>query len=133
MRFKWGPELITNIPALDDHHQGIFNCIDDFFQKCDEEGGTKEVIGLLDTLDSYTKKHFKYEEGLQRMNNYPGLGVQQEQHASFLVDLAELRNAVETNGPTRELTMLAKGKLIRWFSNHIKSLDKEFVDFLNGR
>ena len=133
MRFKWGPELATNIPALDEHHEGIFDCINDFFRKCDEDGGTKEVIALLDALDRYARKHFSYEEALQRMNKYAGLEDQQEQHAAFLADLAELKNILETSGPTRELTVVAKGKLIRWLSHHIKTRDKEFVDFLNNR
>ena len=133
MRFIWGKELETRIPALDEHHQGIFRCINDFFQKCDEDGGTKEVIALLDTLDCYTRKHFSYEESLQKMNDYPGLERQQEQHGAFLTDISVLKNTLETTGPTRELTVIAKGKLIRWLSHHIKSLDKEFVDYLKAK
>jgi hemerythrin len=131
MRFKWGKDLVTHIPALDDHHKGIFDAINKFCDRCDEDGGTEEVIELLDTLDRYTRKHFAYEEGLQRINNYPGLLEQQEHHASFLADLAELKRTLESTGPTRQLAVVAKGKLIRWLSGHIKTLDKDFVDFLS--
>ena len=133
MRFEWKKELETSIPALDRHHQGIFNCINNFFQKCDEGGGAEELIVLFDSLESYTRKHFSYEENLQRYNNYPGIDEQMKQHALFLSDLAELKRILETTGPTKELTMITKGKLIRWFSHHIKTLDKEFVDFLKAK
>lgn len=133
MRFQWGPELETNIPALDDHHRGIFECINKFCARCDEDGGTMEVIALLDSLDQYSRKHFAYEEGLQRINNYPGLETQQEQHGSFLQDLAQLKGTLESTGPTRQLAVVTKGRLIRWLSHHIKTLDKDFVDFLNQK
>lgn len=131
MHFKWGPDLATNIPALDDHHQGIFKCINDFCRKCDEDGGTEEVVALLDTLDNYAKKHFAYEEGLQRINNFPGIAVQQEQHANFIADLAELRKTLEISGPSKQLAVVTKGKLIRWLSHHIKTMDKEFMRYLD--
>ena len=133
MHFEWKKELETGIPALDGHHQGIFDCINSFFQKCDEGGGTEEIITLLDSLDSYTRKHFTYEEKLQEFNNYPGLGDQRKQHALFLADLAELKEKLEADGPNRELAITAKGKLIRWLSHHIKSMDKEFVDYLKAK
>jgi hemerythrin-like metal-binding protein len=133
VRFEWKKELETGIPALDTHHQGIFDCINSFLQKCEEGGGAEEVIALLDSLDSYSRKHFTYEESLQTYNKYPGLADQQKQHALFLADLAELRKTLETTGPTSELTLITKGKLIRWLSHHIKSMDKEFVDFLNAK
>ena len=133
MHFEWKKELETGIPALDSHHQGIFNCINNFFQKCDEGGAAEEVIELLETLDSYTRKHFSYEENLQRYNNYPGLAEQEKQHALFLAELAELKKFLETTGPTRELTLSIKGKLIRWLSYHIIGLDKEFVSFLKAK
>ncbi len=131
MQFKWEPDLTTNIPALDDHHQGIFKSVNDFCQKCDEDGGPEEIMALLQVLDNYTRKHFAYEEGLQKINGFPGIGVQQEQHAYFLAELAGLKCTLETTGPSRQLAVLTKGKLIRWLSHHIKTLDKEFVDYLN--
>lgn len=131
MAVKWSADLVTNIPALDEHHQGIFDCINNFCERCDQDGGTSELVALLDLLDRYTRKHFSYEEALQRMNNYPGLPVQQEQHASFLADVAELKRAVEADGPSRRLAATARAKLVRWLFHHIKTVDREFVDFLN--
>jgi hemerythrin len=133
MKFEWNKELETGIPALDLQHHGIFDRIANFFQKCDEGEAEKEIIVLFDFLDSYTKKHFIYEENLQKYNNYPGLAEQQEQHASFLAELAEFRRTLETAGPTRELSLSIKGKLIRWLNHHIKNMDKQFVDFLKAK
>ncbi|MFZ4858769.1 MAG: bacteriohemerythrin [Desulfuromonadaceae bacterium] len=133
MKFEWNKELETGIPALDSQHKGIFDRIINFFQKCDEGEEAKEIIELFDFLDSYTKKHFIYEENLQKYNNYPGLAEQQEQHALFLADLAELRRTLETAGQTRDLSLITKGKLIRWYNHHIKNLDKRFADFLKAK
>ncbi len=87
----------------------------------------------MQTLDSYAKNHFSYEETLQQYNNYPGLTVQQEQHKLFLKDPAEVKITMEKDGPTRELVIAIKGKLIRWWIQHVRHLDRKFVDYLKTR
>jgi hemerythrin len=133
MAVEWGKQFETGIPSLDTEHQDIIACINSFFAKCDEGGGIGEITDLFISLDNYTRKHFSYEENLQKYNNYPGLAEQQKQHAQFLADLGELKKTLETTGPTRLLTMTTKGKLIRWLNHHINSLDKEFIDFLKNK
>jgi len=51
----------------------------------------------------------------------------------FLNDLTELRTALEINGPTKELILLTKGKLIRWLRQHIGTMDKEFSAFVKQK
>lgn len=133
MQFEWDKGLETGIPALDADHQGIFACINDFFDSCNEGGEVKEVILLVDSLDSYARRHFSYEEQLQAINNYPGLAEQQKHHAVFIADVADLKSKLETEGPSKQLALIAKGKLIRWFSLHIRNMDKRFVNYLNER
>lgn len=133
MAVEWGKQLETGIPSLDNEHKDIIACINSFFAKCDEGGGVGEIIDLFASLDNYTKKHFSYEENLQRINNYPGLEEQQRQHAIFLADLGEMKRTLEASGSTVKLTLTTKGRLIRWLSHHINSLDKEFIDFLNSK
>src|SRR5690242_1873169 len=116
MNFEWEKVLETGIPALDAHHQGIFGCINEFFQKCSEGAAQDEVMALIDSLDNYSRQHFTYEERLQDMNNYEGLAEQKTQHALFLADVADLRKKLEVDGASSELALIAKGKLIRWFS-----------------
>jgi hemerythrin len=82
-------------------------------QKCDAGGESEEVIGLFNLQDSYTRKHFSYEENLQKYNNYHGLGEQQKQHTLFLAEQAELNKTLEENGLSKKLTLITKGKLIR--------------------
>lgn len=133
MALEWGRQFETGIPALDAEHQDIIQCINAFFDTCDAGGGVEELAALFDSLDSYTKKHFSYEESLQKYNNYKGLAEQQRQHAIFLADLAELKEVFVINGPSRKLSITTKGKLIRWLNNHINSLDREFIDFLKTK
>jgi hemerythrin-like metal-binding protein len=133
MAVEWGKQLETGIPSLDTEHQDIIQCINAFFDKCDEGGGVDEIDELYDSLDGYTKRHFSYEENLQKYNNYPGLKEQQNQHALFLAELGELKETLAASGPSRKLTITTKGKLIRWLNHHINSLDREFVDFLKTK
>jgi len=133
VEFKWKKELETGIDALDEQHRGIFTLANNFFQKCTEGGESEDLVALLDLLDDYAKKHFSYEEKLQMYNKYPEIGKQQSQHAKFLENLAELKAIYAASGPTRELALMTKGRLIRWLAQHIKNHDKEFVDFLKTK
>ena len=133
MNFEWKKELATGIESLDSHHQGIFSRANTFLQKCEDGAGMAEISELLDDLEKYTKMHFSYEERLQQINNFSGLKNQQASHALFLNDISELRTALEINGPTKELVLLTKGKLIRWLTQHIGTMDKEFSVFVKQR
>lgn len=123
----------TGIPSLDNEHKDIISCINSFFAKCDAGAGVGEILDLYNALDSYTKKHFSYEENLQRINSYPGLAEQQKQHSLFLADLAEMKQSLDENGSSIKLTVTTKGRLIRWLNHHINTLDKEFISFLNAK
>lgn len=96
-------------------------------------GGVDEISELYDSLDGYMKRHFSYEEHLQKYNKYPGLAEQQKQHAMFLAELAEMKDTLAASGPSRKLTISTKGKLIRWLNHHINTLDREFIDFLKAK
>ena len=131
MHFAWKNELETGITILDRQHKEIYDCINTFFQKCDEGADAEMLDNLFNSLYDYTSKHFGYEENMQKYCKYPGIDEQQKQHALFLADLNELRIFVNDNGPSREVTLRIKGNLIRWFNRHINLLDKEFVSFFN--
>lgn len=133
MAVEWDQQLETGIPSLDNEHKDIISCINNFFAKCDEGGGVGEIMDLYNALDGYTKRHFGYEENLQRINNYPGLAEQQKQHAQFLADLTAMKTSLEENGSSIKLTVTTKGRLIRWLNHHINTFDREFISFLNAK
>lgn len=133
MAFEWDKQVETNIPALDSQHKSIFDSINAFSEKCVNGASPEEVLKLVEFVDSYARKHFSYEENLQRYNLYPGLNAQQEQHGIFLDDVAELKKTLEVSGPTKDLAIMMKGKLIRWFTQHIKHMDAHFAEFLKKK
>ena len=134
MALEWDKQVETGIPALDSQHQGILECINAFSEKCASGSATtEEVLKLVEFMDSYARKHFSYEESLQQYNQYPGLNAQKEQHKVFLDEVAELKNTLELSGPTKDLAIMMKGKLIRWFIQHIKHMDARFSEFLKNK
>ena len=133
MSFQWDKQVETYIPALDAQHKSIFEAINVFCEKCAGDTSPEEVLDLVEFVDSYARKHFSYEESLQQYNQYPGLEAQKEQHKIFLDEIAELKATLELSGPTKELAIKMKGKLIRWFNQHIKHMDVHFAEFLKGK
>ena len=130
MAFEWDKQLETGIPALDSQHQEIFVSMNAFSEKCINGTSAEEVLKQIEFMECYARKHFSYEETLQQYNQYPGLNAQKEQHKLFLDDVVELKRMLELSGPTKELAIVMKGKLIRWFVQHIKHMDAHFSEFL---
>lgn len=133
MHFAWKNELVSGVSALDKQHKLIFECINEYFKKCDAGAEAEELELLFRSLDNYTREHFCYEENMQKYSKYPGIEEQQKQHALFLVELLELKTMVDSEGPSREVTLKLKGNLIRWFTRHINILDREFVKYFNKK
>jgi len=133
MSFEWQRELESGIPALDFQHQKIFETIYAFSEKCECGSSPEEIFDLFESIDTFSKKHFSYEENLQQFNSYPGLSNQQNHHNLFLKDLDELKKQLTEDGPTKEIAIAAKDRLVRWWMLHIKNLDRKFIDFLNEK
>jgi hemerythrin-like metal-binding protein len=70
--FKIGFEII------DEHHAEIVECINELYMM--RFNGCKTIRPIISKLRAHVNKHFKFEESLMQLCNYPGLEAHSEEH-----------------------------------------------------
>lgn len=132
MAMDWQEELATGIEIIDTQHKGIFAMFAVFTTACNDGCANVELVNLMGFLEDYTRDHFRDEEKAMLEAEYPDLSIQQENHRSFLTEIAKLKRKVCENRPDMPEVMEIKRLLIRWLVQHIKHLDMAFAGFLKG-
>lgn len=129
MSVKWRKEYATGVVEIDRQHQELFLKLDDLLDAIENGKGQKAMLGIYSFLDTYTRKHFADEEGLQHKINYPHMELHCKEHKIFLENLEHLKSRMTTDGPTDSLVKLTRDTLVNWLINHICSTDKNLGDF----
>ncbi len=132
MAIEWQEDLVLGIQEIDEQHQEMFRRFAAFSDACQEEQGREQLMELLSFMQLYAQNHFASEERLMAEYAYPGVDEQKLHHAQFKRDLEEFAEKVSAGGPTQELALSVKGKLIRWLIQHIRELDRQMVEFVKA-
>lgn len=90
----------------------------------------------LEQLVEYTHAHFKREESIMLLNNYPRYAQHKQQHQLLIRELADIRQKIEARGDhdfsTDEIADLAK--LFRhWLIDHLVKEDMLMKPYLAGK
>jgi len=125
--------MSVGIDLIDTQHKEWFDRAERLFE-AGKQGQAKEYVGeLLEFLDSYTKKHFADEEKYMRELNYPGLEEQKKAHASFIAQLAKLRQDYESSGGSLTVIINANKMVIDWLTKHISNMDRQIGEYARSR
>ena len=130
MTIKWQKEYSIGVVEIDLQHQELFSKLDDLLDSIEKGKGQKALSDTYSFLDSYTRKHFIAEEGLQRKFKYPHSEINSEEHKSFIKNLGHLKSRLADNGPTDAMVKLTRDTLISWLIQHICSTDRQFGEFV---
>lgn len=90
----------------------------------------------LEQLVEYTHAHFKREESIMLLNNYPRYAQHKQQHQLLIRELADIRQKIEARGDhdfsNDEIADLAK--LFRqWLIDHLVKEDMLMKPYLAGK
>jgi hemerythrin len=130
MSVKWQKKFATGVVEIDCQHQELFSKLDDLLDAVENKKGQKVLLDIYSFLDTYTRKHFAAEEGLQRKFNYPHMALHCEEHKSFLKNLEHMKVQLTADGPTDAMVNLTRDTLVNWLINHVCSTDQHLGDFV---
>jgi hemerythrin len=130
MAILWTPNLSVGVKHIDDQHKIWFEKANGLFEAGKERRAKDYISKMLDFLDEYTKQHFRDEEAYMEEIRYPGLDAQKRAHASFINDLAKLKNDYEKTEGNILVILNANKMVINWLTNHITTMDKKIGDFV---
>jgi hemerythrin-like metal-binding protein len=76
----------------------------------------------------YARKHFKAEEEVLRLAQYPDLAGQEHAHQAYIQKLGQLTRQYRFDSDMLSQNLLLFLK--EWWLNHIQKMDKSYADYL---
>lgn len=113
------------IHEIDEEHQVLFDCLDAIVYSQNTSFRDSQVFESLERLTDYSRTHFRVEECLMRMFDYPGLEAHRNEHSYFIDSLGLLRTKLLSEDTSPALATF----LTEWLLKHIKEVDSKYVDF----
>lgn len=111
---------------IDHHHQVLMEIVNELIELSEKESTSKgEYIQLLMKMSDYSHYHFKAEEGLLNMVDYPEFEKQHDEHLAF----SERASRLVTSCDLKQLSDTA-AFLRRWLEEHILVEDMKFKTYL---
>jgi len=128
--FQWTTAYSVKVNAMDAQHKKLFDIIRELYNAM-QLGHGKEVAGeVLRRLIDYTVNHFAAEEKLMAEHAYPLLDKHLVEHKLLVNKVLAFKK--EFDAGSTAITVELMIFLQKWLTNHIKTVDKQYGDFLNS-
>lgn len=125
----WKNTFAVGIQEIDEEHQQLFECLDAIMLSLNTPQSRTQAAEALDRLDLYTRTHFRVEEALMRLFDYPDIDAHKREHAAFIDKLTELRRRFVDEDVSRAIAAF----LTNWLVEHIKRADTAYVAYFRER
>ena len=132
MKIDFTPELVTGMPEVDDQHKELIRRINDVVSSGEASSSKEETDRLIRFLGDYIVEHFEEEEKLQRKSGYPKCEWHHGLHQEYIAEFKKLQDEYAKNGPSLNFTMDLNNSIIGWIVRHIRTVDRELGEFVNG-
>ena len=88
------------------------------------------IAKTLDFLLDYTNFHFSNEEKFITSHGYPGLELQQKQHAEFKDSMNQIILDFQQDGADKEIAADIHNLLFTWLKKHIMEVDRQLIQYV---
>ena len=130
--FDWDDDYSVGILSIDRQHQVLI----DYINRLNDEMSKSEsdrsmLMYILNGLVGYTKSHFKYEEMLFELHEYPDTDRHKERHLNLFERVAEFKTRFDAGDQDVGEELLAFLK--SWLNDHILKEDKAYSSHMLER
>lgn len=125
----WKSAFAVGIQEIDEEHQQLFECLDAIMLSLNTPASKAQAAEALDRLERYTQTHFRVEEALMRLFDYPDIDAHKREHAVFVDKIAELRGRIVDEDVSKAIAAF----LTNWLVEHIKRADTAYVAYFRER
>jgi hemerythrin len=126
---KWDPSLSVGDAKLDGQHQELVNILNKLFDAMKEGHGREVQQDVLNSLVSYTQKHFQDEERAMQRAGFPELEAHKREHAQLIEEVGGFLKAFNSGKNFQHIQMMTFLK--SWLLDHIKGSDKAYAPYLS--
>ena len=126
-KLVWTEQADIGIDEVDQQHRKIvayINQLDDAYYS----GLPRKKLGkIINDLVEYTVYHFKAEENLLEKAGYPFLKAHQKAHVLYAQGILDFQSRFEKG---EDISGDMEGLLAKWFFDHLKHDDTDFVQYV---
>ena len=131
MQARCGDTLLLSLSQLDREHWELIAEENEFAGAVEAGASRAELEIRLARLIQGFQRHFQSEEGLMRVNGFPGLERHSAEHRKLISQIGGLRDDLES-GVVKLCETLASFVRI-WTEQHITGPDACFAQFLQEK
>jgi len=124
----WADNLSVRVPAIDEDHKELIRLINDAGQPGLTAAGAIEICS---DLVRYTLYHFRREEALMKVCNYPDMDNHIKQHRTLEAKVKAFQVRVEAGDESARGDLRAF--LRDWLVTHIMNVDRLIYDYAVGK
>ena len=124
---KWKPEFSVHVPAIDEDHRILAECVTEIEQAVAEGEKPAIIASSLGQFIHLARTHFNHEVALMRFHDYPDIDAHIKAHKAFLAELANL----EKKSLAENLSSKAVAFLHAWLEEHVSSYDKHYASYFS--
>ncbi|HEB78907.1 MAG TPA: bacteriohemerythrin [Rhodospirillales bacterium] len=125
----WADNVCVGVDAMDKDHQAIFRLLNKLTYRTNGDAGLDEAV---EELMDYTHYHFRREEAIMGVCNYPNLKKHCGLHRKFIVKVNDLSEKWRKDRDPKRLHNLRKF-LRDWWIDHIVNVDAETSQYAKGK
>ncbi len=127
----WDASLHTGHNRIDADHRKLVELVNELGEAM-AKGQGKDLCGkVLSDLVSYTRTHFRMEEHLMSVHEYPLALRHKAEHDRLIEEVHSFNERLDSGAAMLSISLL--NFLKNWLSEHIKRSDKAFVASLASR
>jgi hemerythrin len=119
--------LKVGIIVIDNQHEGLIVLLNELIKGRKLNKNLEFLLPTLDSLAQYASYHFKTEEKLIHVCQYPNSKRHIQRHEEFVETIRKVRHSTDLNNP------IIIDKIIeflrKWVLHHIKVEDKVFAQY----
>ncbi len=125
---QWSDKISVNNTRIDNQHKKLIELVNNLILNSNAKANSEIINETLSELLKYTRYHFKDEEELMELRQYPKLDSHREIHKEFVYkitlfckDVTEGKDSV-----TEEVLQF----LVDWLSQHTSIEDQDYKNYL---
>ncbi|HEY5642108.1 MAG TPA: hemerythrin family protein [Woeseiaceae bacterium] len=118
---QWKKEFSVGNESVDHEHRELIALINELHAAVSTGSEQDLVVEALGEIYAQIAAHFALEEKIMRDAHYDHFAPHKADHEALLDTLADIMEAVETDGRYDERSL--SEKMERWFSEHFRTHD----------
>ncbi len=124
----WSDEYSVGNPAIDAQHRGLLDLINELHEAMNSGKGQQALSHVFTSLTEYVEMHFRTEEMLFNLTDYPEKDAHAREHKKLMIDVFELKERFEDGG--KFLTLETLNFLKDWILHHIRETDMGYRGYI---